>query len=230
MMKIYKAMMRLPLFLLLVAATGCDYNDIPVNDGDIVLEILDDDGNAIEGITQTFAFGANHSYTVRSSNINYVKITKPKGWLCELVPSSRHFSITAPQFSDLNSDASGEVIIDIAHQTGRTLQVKIPVATIENDILLTIDPDEIAGTQVFAFGRRKEYAFMSQNVASVDLAVPKGSRSEKKRDDCFGPGRRLGIRENREAGRHPAQPARNGWHGNYYRPGTIDRTSRNHLR
>jgi len=178
MMKIYKAMMRLPLFLLLVAATGCDYNDIPVNDGDIVLEILDDDGNAIEGITQTFAFGANHSYTVRSSNINYVKITKPKGWLCELVPSSRHFSITAPQFSDLNSDASGEVIIDIAHQTGRTLQVKIPVATIENDILLTIDPDEIAGTQVFAFGRRKEYAFMSQNVASVDLAVPKGWKAE----------------------------------------------------
>lgn len=165
MMKIYKAMLRLPLFLLLVAATGCDYNDIPVNDGDIVLEILDDDGNAIEGVTQTFAFGVNRNYAVRSSNINYVKITKPKGWSSELIPSSRHFSITAPQFSDLNSDASGEIVIDITHQTGRTRQVRIPVATLEDDILLTIAPDQIAGTQVFAFGRRKEYAFTWQNVA-----------------------------------------------------------------
>ena len=178
MMKIYNAMQRLLLFLLLAVATGCDYNDIPVNDTDIVLKILDDDGNAIEGITQTFAFGANHSYTVNSNNINYVKITKPKGWLSELIPSSRHFSITAPQFSDLNSEASGEVIIDITHQTGRTLQVKIPVATIENDILLTIDPNEIEGTQVFAFGRTKEYAFTAQNVSSVDLATPKGWKTE----------------------------------------------------
>lgn len=178
MMKIYKAMLRLPLFLLLVAATGCDYNDIPVNDGDIVLEILDDDGNAIEGVTQTFAFGVNRNYAVRSSNINYVKITKPKGWSSELIPSSRHFSITAPQFSDLNSDASGEIVIDITHQTGRTRQVRIPVATLEDDILLTIAPDQIAGTQVFAFGRRKEYAFTWQNVASVDLAAPKGWKAE----------------------------------------------------
>lgn len=95
-----------------------------------------------------------------------------------MIPSSRHFSITAPQFSDLNSDASGEIVIDITHQTGRTRQVRIPVATLEDDILLTIAPDQIAGTQVFAFGRRKEYAFTWQNVASVDLAAPKGWKAE----------------------------------------------------
>lgn len=174
MMKIYHAAQFLLLALLSAGATSCDYNDLPVNNGEIVLEILDDDGNAIEGVTQTLPFGVNRSYTVRSSNINYVKITKPKGWQSELIPSSRHFSITAPQFSDLNSEAAGEIVIDITHQDGRTLQTKITVAALEDDILLTMDPEEIEGTQFFALGRTKEYAFTTQNVASVDLAAPKG--------------------------------------------------------
>ncbi|MEG1864282.1 MAG: hypothetical protein RR199_03070 [Alistipes sp.] len=174
MMKIYKETQLFLVMFLLVVTTACSYNDIPSDPEDIKIEILDEQGTAIEGVTQTFEFGANRSYKVHSSNINYVKITKPNGWLCELVPSSRHFAITAPQFTNLNAEASGDVVIDITHQDGRTLRFTVPVATIEKDVTLTMVPAEIEGTQAFAYGRQKVYSFTQTNTASVDLAAPKG--------------------------------------------------------
>lgn len=75
--------------------------------------------------------------------------------------------------SDLGAKASGDVVIEIQSQAGRTETYTLAVAALENDITLTFDEETTSKTHVFSYGKSMEFEFTSENTASLDVSVPK---------------------------------------------------------
>ena len=157
----------------LLLFSSCGIEDVEAEDGAIVFELYDTEGNLIEGL-QSMRFGTTATYTLKSAFVTYTVATPPTGWKCTVIPSSRSCSVTAPPASDLGAKASGDVVIEIQSQAGRTETYTLAVAALENDITLTFDEETTSKTHVFSYGKSMEFEFTSENTASLDVSVPKG--------------------------------------------------------
>ena len=157
----------------LLLSSSCGIEDVEAEDGAIVFELYDAEGNLIEGL-QSMRFGTTATYTLKSAFVTYTVATPPTGWKCTVIPSSRSCSVTAPPASDLGAKASGDVVIEIQSQAGRTETYTLAVAALENDITLTFDEETTSKTHVFSYGKSMEFEFTSENTASLDVSVPKG--------------------------------------------------------
>lgn len=157
----------------LLLFSSCGIEDVEAEDGAIVFELYDAEGNLIEGL-QSMRFGTTATYTLKSAFVTYTVATPPTGWKCTVIPSSRSCSVTAPPASDLGAKASGDVVIEIQSQAGRTETYTLAVAALENDITLTFDEETTSKTHVFSYGKSMEFEFTSENTASLDVSVPKG--------------------------------------------------------
>ena len=157
----------------LLLCSSCGIEDVEAEDGAIVFELYDTEGNLIEGL-QSMRFGTTATYTLKSAFVTYTVATPPTGWKCTVIPSSRSCSVTAPPASDLGAKASGDVVIEIQSQAGRTETYTLAVAALENDITLTFDEETTSKTHVFSYGKSMEFEFTSENTASLDVSVPKG--------------------------------------------------------
>ena len=157
----------------LLLFSSCGIEDVEAEDGAIVFELYDTEGNLIEGL-QSMRFGTTATYTLKSAFVTYTVATPPTGWKCTVIPSSRSCSVTAPPASDLGAKASGDVGIEIQSQAGRTETYTLAVAALENDITLTFDEETTSKTHVFSYGKSMEFEFTSENTASLDVSVTKG--------------------------------------------------------
>lgn len=114
----------------LLLFSSCGIEDVEAEDGAIVFELYDTEGNLIEGL-QSMRFGTTATYTLKSAFVTYTVATPPTGWKCTVIPSSRSCSVTAPPASDLGAKASGDVVIEIQSQAGRTETYTLAVAALE---------------------------------------------------------------------------------------------------
>ena len=144
----------------LLLCSSCGIEDVEAEDGAIVFELYDTEGNLIEGL-QSMRFGTTATYTLKSAFVTYTVATPPTGWKCTVIPSSRSCSVTAPPASDLGAKASGDVVIEIQSQAGRTETYTLAVAALENDITLTFDEETTSKTHVFSYGKSMEFEFTS---------------------------------------------------------------------
>jgi hypothetical protein len=92
----------------LLLCSSCGIEDVEAEDGAIVFELYDTEGNLIEGL-QSMRFGTTATYTLKSAFVTYTVATPPTGWKCTVIPSSRSCSVTAPPASDLGAKASGDI-------------------------------------------------------------------------------------------------------------------------
>ena len=79
----------------LLLCSSCGIEDVEAEDGAIVFELYDTEGNLIEGL-QSMRFGTTATYTLKSAFVTYTVATPPTGWKCTVIPSSRSCSVTAP--------------------------------------------------------------------------------------------------------------------------------------
>lgn len=86
----------------LLLCSSCGIEDVEAEDGAIVFELYDTEGNLIEGL-QSMRFGTTATYTLKSAFVTYTVATPPTGWKCTVIPSSRSCSVTAPPASDLGA-------------------------------------------------------------------------------------------------------------------------------
>lgn len=153
--------------------TSCDIEDVEAEDGEIVFELYDAEGTLIEGV-QSMQFGMTTTYTLKSAFVTYTVANPPSGWKCNVIPSSRSCSVTAPAASDLDAEASGDIVIQIQSQAGRTETYTLPVAALEDNITLAFDEDATAKKHVFSYGKSMVFDYTCENTASLDVVVPKG--------------------------------------------------------
>lgn len=153
--------------------TSCGIDDVDAEDGAIVFELYDDEGALVEGL-QSMKFGESVAYTLKSAFVTYTEIIAPTGWKCNVIPSSRSCTITAPALSDLEAEAGGDITINIQSQSGRTLSYSIKVAALEDDVILTFDGSATTDRLIYSYGKSMDYTFSSENVASIDVEVPAG--------------------------------------------------------
>lgn len=161
------------LALSMLLATSCGIEDVEAEDGAIVFELYDLEGTLVEGL-QSMKFGTTSSYTLKSAFVTYTEVAAPAGWKCNVIPSSRSCSVTAPVASDLEAAASGEIVITIRSQAGRTLVYTLPVAALENDITLAFDEGVTTENHIFSYGKSMEFGFSSVNTTSLRVEAPAG--------------------------------------------------------
>lgn len=157
----------------LLLFSSCGIEDVEAEDGAIVFELYDTEGNLIEGL-QSMRFGTTATYTLKSAFVTYTVATPPTGWKCTVIPSSRSCSVTAPQPPTWEPRPAATWSSKYSRRAGRTETYTLAVAALENDITLTFDEETTSKTHVFSYGKSMEFEFTSENTASLDVSVPKG--------------------------------------------------------
>ena len=181
-----KKVIFLSCLLAAFIVVSCEKTDIPDAEKPHASLELRLGGISVQG-TETFEInrGESQVFSYYATGISKITSECPSGWACAVFRSSETIEISAPEYSNTEAPAEGDILLNIYDGSGGAPgKTSIHVKAVEKDMEFTVE--EVEQPVIFSIGSQRTFTYTkSASVGDLSFELPAGWTAEVKDDNIF---------------------------------------------